>query len=80
MVNGLSRDHRDYLAAGGLGFMLGDGRLNYAPEQILEGYYSLGILKSFSNLSFDIQQVWNPGYNHNRGPVTIFGLRLNLAI
>ncbi len=80
MVNGLSRDHRDYLAAGGLGFMLGDGRLNYAPEQILEGYYSLGILKGFSNLSFDVQQVWNPGYNHDRGPVTIFGLRLNLAI
>jgi high affinity Mn2+ porin len=80
VVNGISQDHRDYLAAGGLGFMLGDGRLNYALEQIIEGYYALGIFRAPSNLSFDIQQVWNPGYNRDRGPVTIFGLRLNLAI
>ena len=80
MVNGLSRDHRDYLAAGGLGFQLGDGRLNYVPEQIIEGYYALGIFREPSNISIDVQQIWNPGYNHDRGPVTIFGLRLNLAI
>lgn len=80
LVNGLSRDHRDFLAAGGQGFILGDGRLNYAPEQIVEGYYSFGILKGLSNVTIDLQQVWNPGYNQDRGPVTIFGLRLNLAI
>ncbi|HSR11958.1 MAG TPA: carbohydrate porin, partial [Thermodesulfobacteriota bacterium] len=80
IMNGLSRDHRDYIAAGGSGFILGDGRLNYSPEQIVEAYYSLGILKSYSNVTFDVQQVWNPGYNRDRGPVTVFGMRLNLAI
>lgn len=80
MGNGLSQDHRDYLAAGGVGFILGDGRLNYASEQTIEGYYALGIFRGPSNISFDVQQVWNPGYNHDRGPITIFGLRLNLAI
>ena len=63
-----------------LGFQLGDGRLNYVPEQIIEGYYALGIFREPSNISIDVQQIWNPGYNHDRGPVTIFGLRLNLAI
>ena len=36
VVNGLSNDHRDYLAAGGYGFLIGDGRLNYGLEQIVE--------------------------------------------
>jgi len=30
--NGLSAPHRDYLAAGGYGFLIGDGKLNYAPR------------------------------------------------
>lgn len=36
--NGLSPDHRRYLAAGGHGFIIGDGRLNYSPELIAELY------------------------------------------
>jgi high affinity Mn2+ porin len=80
MVNGLSRDHREYLAAGGLGFMLGDGRLNYAPEEIVEGYYAFSFFNEATNISLDVQRVRNPGYNHDRGPVTILGLRLNLAM
>ncbi len=79
MVNGLSRDHRDYLAAGGYGFIIGDGRLNYAPESIIEGYYSLGISRMLS-LSLDYQVVNNPAYNHDRGPVSILALRGHLEL
>lgn len=74
--NGLSPDHRDYLAAGGQGFLLGDGRLNYASERIFEAYYALA-LGSFFTASLDAQQIWNPGYNRDRGPVELWALRLH---
>ena len=75
-LNGLSRQHRDYLAAGGLGFFLGDGRLNYGPEAILETFYSLGLRRGFA-LSLDYQRVRHPGYNRDRGPVDVIGARLH---
>ena len=74
--NGLSPDHKDYLAAGGLGFLLGDGRLNYSPERILESYYALGMGRFFT-ASLDLQRIWNPGYNCDRGPVSLVALRLH---
>lgn len=76
-VNGLSGAHRDYLAAGGIGFLLGDGRLNYAPEQILETYYRVQ-LGSYVQLTPDFQYIRNPGFNQDRGPVAFFSLRLHL--
>ena len=75
--NGLSPDHRDYLAAGGLGFLLGDGRLDYAPERILEAYYSLR-LGARVTTSLDLQRCWHPGYNRDRGPVSLAAVRLHL--
>jgi high affinity Mn2+ porin len=74
VVNGLSSPHRDYLAAGGLGFLLGDGRLAYGLETIVEFYYQARFFKSLF-VSFDSQFVDNPGYNRDRGPVSIFGVR-----
>ncbi len=74
--NGLSPDHKDYLAAGGMGFLIGDGRLNYAPERIVETYYALAAGKFFT-ASLDFQRVWNPAYNADRGPVSLFALRLH---
>jgi hypothetical protein len=74
--NGLSADHRDYLAAGGLGFLLGEGRLTYAPERICEAYYALALGRYFT-ASLDAQHIWNPGYNQDRGPVTLWALRLH---
>lgn len=78
-VNGLSGSHRDYLARGGLGFFLGDGRLSYRPEQVAETYYSLKAGKS-SWISFDYQHIRNPGYNADRGPANFFGLRFHAEI
>jgi high affinity Mn2+ porin len=74
--NGLSSAHRDYLAAGGIGFFLGDGRLNYRTEQILESYYSIGLLKS-AWITLDWQHTRNPAYNADRGPVNISSVRVH---
>jgi high affinity Mn2+ porin len=79
VANGLSNDHRDYLAAGGSGFLLGDGALNYGPEEIAETYYSISLLPSLA-FSFDVQGVQNPGYNRDRGPLVVAGARIHLEL
>jgi len=68
--------HRTYLGAGGVGFLLGDGRLTYGPEQILEGYYRLQTGR-YLQLSSDLQSIRNPGYNRDRGPALVGSLRAN---
>jgi high affinity Mn2+ porin len=75
--NGISRDHQRYLALGGNGFLLGDGRLNYGRENIVETYYTLHAWRGIYP-SFDFQYVDHPGYNRDRGPVLIPSLRLHL--
>ncbi|MGO9446822.1 MAG: carbohydrate porin [Thiobacillaceae bacterium] len=75
-INGLSGAARDYFAAGGLGILIGDGRLNYAPEKIAEIYYSTYLSAHFS-ASLDFQYVVDPAYNTDRGPVSIVGLRVH---
>jgi high affinity Mn2+ porin len=77
-VNALSADHRAFIAAGGLGILIGDGALNYRTERILETYYSLALLKK-TTLTFDYQFINNPAYNADRGPVSIFSGRLHAA-
>jgi high affinity Mn2+ porin len=75
-ANVLSKDHEDYLAAGGYGFMIGDGRLSYGLEKIAELYYKAALLEHLF-LTGDYQFVQNPAYNRDRGPVHVFGLRLH---
>jgi high affinity Mn2+ porin len=75
-VNGLSDAHRDFLAAGGNGLLIGDGRLNYRPERILEAYYAYAITSHFTATA-DYQFITNPAYNADRGPVSIFSARLH---
>ncbi len=75
-VNGLSRNHRKYLEAGGIGFIVGDGRLDYDYEKITEFYYDYHIAKGLS-LTFDYQLIVDPGYNADRGPVSVFSGRLH---
>jgi high affinity Mn2+ porin len=76
IINGLSNAHRDYLTAGGYGFVIGDGHLNYANEAIAEVYY-LYKVKDGLDLSGDVQYVQNPAYNADRGPVSIASARLH---
>jgi carbohydrate-selective porin OprB len=76
-VDGLAPDHREYLALGGSGFVLGDGALHYGMERIIEAYYSLAVLKHLT-LSPDFQLIRNPGYNRARGPARFVSLRAHL--
>jgi high affinity Mn2+ porin len=84
VAGGISPEHRAYLAAGGCGFLLCDGRLDYAHEQIVEAYYRAQW--SFEpwrmplrlQLSPDFQYIENPGYNRDRGPVRFYALRVHL--
>jgi len=76
IANSLSSSHRDYLARGGYGFFIGDGKLNYADESILEAYYSWALSKA-CKLSLDLQRIANPAYNADRGPVNFAALRLH---
>ncbi len=75
--NGLSRDHREYLALGGLGFLLGDGALIYGRETIVESYYTAHVWRGVF-AALDLQHVNNPGYDRARGSVWVPGLRLHL--
>lgn len=76
VANALSRIARRYFSAGGLGILIGDGRLNYSTERIAETYYSFQ-LGSHAVLALDYQHVVNPAYNKDRGPVSIYGVRLH---
>ena len=69
--------HEAFFNAGGLGILVGDGQLPHpGPEQILETYYSYSLPQSWK-LTFDYQYIVNPGYNRDRGPVSVFGTRLH---
>ena len=74
LANGLSAEHRRYLAAGGNGFIVGDGRLSYRREEILETYYNWKPV-AWLALALDYQYARNPGYNCDRGPVSIWAVR-----
>jgi high affinity Mn2+ porin len=78
IADGLSAAHRDYLAAGGYGFMIGDGRLRCGLEQIAEAY-AKAVFGSLS-ATLDYQFVRNPAYNRDRGPVHVFGFRLHVEL
>lgn len=74
--NGLSRDRRDYLAAGGISFFIGDGALSYRDETIVETNYNWNVAKHFW-LTIGAQRIWNPAYNADRGPVAVGSIRLH---
>jgi high affinity Mn2+ porin len=77
VTNGISADHQAYLRNGGLGFQLGDGNLKYGRETIFEVYYTAHLWRGVF-VSADFQRIWNPGYNRDRGPVLVPGLRLHV--
>ena len=75
--NAIKRDHQNYLRLGGLGFLLGDGKLNYAREDILEGYYTTHTWRGLS-YALDGQFIQHPGYNQDRGPVLVESVRMHI--
>lgn len=77
--NGLSQDHRDYLAIGGEGFILGDGALHYGRETIVEAYYTARAYRGIFP-AVDVQVVDHPGYNTDRGPAVVGSVRLHVEL
>jgi high affinity Mn2+ porin len=75
--NAIKKDHQDYLKLGGLGFLLGDGKLNYAREDILEGYYNLHTWRGVF-YALDLQYINHPGYNQDRGPALVESVRMHV--
>jgi len=76
-IGGISSAARSYLAAGGLGVLVGDGKLtSYGAETVVESYYDIQLIKGI-NAALDYQFIANPGYNADRGPVSVFGFRLH---
>jgi high affinity Mn2+ porin len=81
-ASGLSAVHALYLSRGGLDFIIGDGRLTYAPEYIWESYYMAkapgNVLGTELYVTVDAQYITNPGYNQDRGPLWAWSLRLHV--
>ena len=75
--NAIKADHQHYLELGGLGFLLGDGKLNYGRENIEEGYYTVHTWRGMF-YSLDVQHIDDPGYNRDRGPVWVGSLRAHV--
>lgn len=76
VTNAIAKDHQIYLADGGDGFLLGDGRLNYGREKIVETYYTAHVWRGFY-VAPGLQHINNPGYNRDRGPVLVPTFRLH---
>jgi len=75
--NAIKKDHQIYLADGGLGFLLGDGKLNYGRENIVESYYTVHVWRGIY-LAPGLQHIENPGYNRDRGPVLVPSFRAHV--
>jgi high affinity Mn2+ porin len=76
IVSGASRENQKFLEAGGVDLTDGDGALSYRPEKVLETYYALQLSKN-AQITWDYQFVDDPAFNHDRGPVSVFGARLH---
>ena len=60
VCDGISTAHRNYLAAGGYGFILGDGQLAYGAEVVGDLYYRAQLTREMA-LSGVYQPIINPG-------------------
>jgi len=78
-INGLSAVHSLYLERGGFDFLIGDGTLRYAPENIWESYYSARVVP-WLFVTLDLQHISNPAYNRDRGPLWVEALRLHVEM
>jgi high affinity Mn2+ porin len=78
ILNGISREARDFFAVGGTGILAGDGNLNYGLEKIIETYYDCQIWKTL-HVALDYQFISNAAFNQARGPVSVLGARLHMS-
>ena len=78
VVSGISPIHRSYLAAGGTGFIIGDGALRYGLEALGEIYYRFALTRQVS-IGGNYQPIFNPAYNRDRGPAQVFTVRAHVA-
>ena len=78
-LNGISSSQINYLSQGGYTMFIGDGKITYQGERILETYYSVNLFRG-AYLSADYQYIRNPAYNADRGPVSFFGLRAHFEL
>ncbi len=76
LLNGCSKSEQEYLAAGGLGILAGDGNLDYGWEKIVETYYDCRVWKTV-HVALDYQFITDPAFNQARGPVSVFGARVH---
>jgi high affinity Mn2+ porin len=79
VVSGLSEPHRAYLAAGGHGFLIGDGALRYGPEILAELFYRLALGREISFIG-TYQPIVNPAFNRDRGPAHVFTGRVHVEL
>ncbi|MBV8972268.1 MAG: carbohydrate porin [Sphingomonadaceae bacterium] len=78
IANDISAARKRFLDAGGLGLLIGDGRLPHlGPELIGEAYYDVTVVGPL-HLTADAQLIVNPAYNRDRGPVPVFGIRAHV--
>ena len=77
VTNGICKDHQEYLRLGGLGFLLGDGNLNYGRETIVESYYTAHVWRGIY-VAPGVQHIDDPGYNRDRGPVVVPSFRAHV--
>jgi len=77
VTNAICKDHQIYLADGGLGFLLGDGKLNYGRENIVESYYTIHVWRGIY-VAPGLQHINDPGYNRDRGPVIVPSFRAHM--
>ena len=75
--NAIKSDHQEYLRLGGVGFLLGDGNLNYGRETIVESYYNWHAWRGLF-YALDVQHINNPGYNRDRGPAWVGSVRAHV--
>jgi len=76
LTNGITRVEQEFLEAGGFGILAGDGNLNYGWEKILETYYDADVWKAV-HVAVDYQFINDPAFNRDRGPVSVFGVRVH---
>jgi hypothetical protein len=75
--NAIKRDHQNYLHYGGSGFLLGDGGLTYAREDIVEWYYNAHLWRGLYAMVGG-SDIVHPGYNRDRGPLYVPTVRAHV--